>query len=197
MHQEIEIELKNLLTAAEFAAVRAAFRLDDGAFFRQENHYFDTPSFALKERAAALRIRAKEGRLTLTLKQTRADGTILEIHEPLSLSEAEALLAGIAAPRGAIADLLAELGINPHEVRCFGSLVTDRAEWPHEGGTLCLDHNCYLQSEDYELEYEVDHVEAGEKRFLRLLEALGIPRRPAPNKIARFYARMKEMEERR
>ncbi|MFC0298879.1 CYTH domain-containing protein [Geobacillus jurassicus] len=197
MRQEVEIELKNLLTAAEFTAVRTAFRLDDGAFRRQENHYFDTPSFALKERAAALRIRAKEGRLTLTLKQTRVDGTILETHEPLSPSEMEALLAGKAAPRGVIAALLIEMGVNPQEVRCFGSLVTDRAEWPHEGGTLCLDHNRYLQSEDYELEYEVDHVEAGEERFLRLLGALGIPRRPAPNKIARFYARKKEMEERR
>ncbi|AKU27398.1 CYTH domain-containing protein [Geobacillus stearothermophilus] len=196
MHQEIEIELKNLLTAAEFAAVRAAFRLDDGAFFRQENHYFDTPSFALKERAAALRIRAKEGRFTLTLKQTRADGALLETHVPLTPSEAEALLTGVPL-HGTIAALLAELGIDPSNVRHFGSLVTERAQWPYEGGTLFLDRNFYLQSEDYELEYEVDHVEAGEKRFLRLLEALGIPRRPAPNKIARFYARMKEMEERR
>ncbi|MEW5323012.1 CYTH domain-containing protein [Geobacillus thermoleovorans] len=196
MHQEIEIELKNLLTAAEFATVRAAFGLDDGAFFRQENYYFDTSSFALKEQAAALRIRAKEGRFTLTLKQTRADGSLLETHESITPSEAEALLAG-APLRGTIAVLLSEMGVNPQEVRCFGSLVTDRAEWPHEGGTLCLDHNRYLQREDYELEYEVDHVEAGEKRFLRLLGALGIPRRPAPNKIARFYARKKEMEERR
>ncbi|ARA97478.1 MULTISPECIES: CYTH domain-containing protein [Geobacillus] len=195
MYQEVEIELKNLLTAAEFDAVRAAFRLDDGAFRRQENHYFDTPLFALKEQAAALRIRVKDGRFTLTLKQTQTDGTILETHEPLTPSEAEALLAG-AAPQGAIAVLLREMNVDPHDVRCFGSLVTDRAEWPHEGGTLCLDHNRYLQSEDYELEYETDNAEAGEERFLRLLGTLGIPRRPAPNKIARFYARKYEMEER-
>ncbi|MBB6283350.1 CYTH domain-containing protein [Geobacillus subterraneus] len=195
MRQEVEIEFKNLLTAAEFDAVRSAFRLDDGAFRRQENHYFDTPSFALKEQAAALRIRVKEGRFTFTLKQTQADGSLLETHEPLAPSEAEALLAG-AAPRGAIAVLLKEMDIDPRAVRCFGSLVTDRAEWPYEGGMLCLDHNRYLEHEDYELEYETDNAKAGEERFLRLLEALGIPRRLAPNKIARFYARKYEMGER-
>jgi len=195
MRQEVEIEFKNLLTAAEFDVVRSSFRLDDDAFCRQENHYFDTPSFTLKEQAAALRIRMKEGRFTLTLKQTQADGSVLETHEPLALSEAEALLAG-APLQGAIAELLKEMGINPCDVRCFGSLVTDRAEWPYEDGTLCLDHNRYLQSEDYELEYETDNAKAGEERFLRLLGTLGIPRRPAPNKIARFYARKYEMGER-
>ncbi|AGT31153.1 adenylate cyclase [Geobacillus genomosp. 3] len=195
MRQEIEIEFKNLLTAEEFAAVRAAFRLDDGAFRRQENHYFDTPSFALKRQAAALRIRVKEGRFTLTLKQTRADGSLLETHEPLTASEAEALLAG-APLYGTIAVLLSEMGVDPHKVRCFGSLITERAQCSYESGLLCLDRNFYLQSEDYELEYETDNAKTGEERFLRLLESLGIPRRPAPNKIARFYARKCEMEER-
>ncbi|KYD24377.1 CYTH domain-containing protein [Geobacillus sp. FSL W8-0032] len=194
MHQEVEREWKNLLTREEFAAIRAAFGLDDDAFRRQENYYFDTPSFALKQQGAALRIRAKDGRLMLTLKQTQTDGTLLETHEPLTPSEASALLNG-AAPRGGIASLLVNLGIDPHRLRCFGSLVTDRAEWPYEGGTLCLDHNRYLHCEDYELEYETDDAVAGEDRFLRLLAALGIPRRPAPNKIARFYAQKDEMGE--
>lgn len=59
MAQEIEIEFKNLLTKNEFEKLTQAYQLDNEDFVLQENHYFDTKSFALKHKGAALRIRKR------------------------------------------------------------------------------------------------------------------------------------------
>jgi uncharacterized protein YjbK len=189
MDQEIEIEFKNLLTKEEFDRIRQAFHIADNAFEHQENHYFDTPQFLLKDKRAALRIRAKNGIYTLTLKQTAAHGALLEMHERLTKEEADALLNGTAVVQGSIAQILREIGVPPEQLRHFGSLATDRAQWAYEGGTLFLDHSHYLQTDDYELEYETEEAEIGRQRFLQLLDSLHIPIRPTANKIQRLYAK--------
>lgn len=49
MSQEIEIEFKNMLTKQEFKNI-AALQLTEKDFTDQKNHYFDTDSFALKQK---------------------------------------------------------------------------------------------------------------------------------------------------
>jgi uncharacterized protein YjbK len=195
MRQEIEIEFKNLLTKTEFTQIRELFHIDDHAFERQENHYFDTPQFTLKDKLAALRIRVKNGSYTLTLKQTKAEGVLLETHQQLTKEEANALLNGTAVVQGKVAAILQEIGVPPATLRHFGTLTTDRAQWTYKGGTLFLDRNYYLHTEDYELEYETEDAETGKQQFLQLLRSLHIPIRPAPNKIQRFYAKKYQTEE--
>lgn len=195
MRQEIEIEFKNLLTKMEFTQIREVFHIDDHAFERQENHYLDTPQFALKEKQAALRIRVKNGIYTLTLKQTKAEGVLLETHQRLTKEEAGALLNGTAVVQGKVAAILQEIGVPPAALHHFGTLTTDRAQWTYKGGMLFLDRNYYLGTEDYELEYETEDVKNGKQQFLQLLCSLHIPIRPAPNKIQRFYAKKYQMEE--
>ncbi|WP_420768364.1 CYTH domain-containing protein [Parageobacillus thermoglucosidasius] len=192
MEQEIEIEFKNLLTKEEFDRIRQAFHIADNAFEHQENHYFDTPQFLLKDKRAALRIRVKNGSYTLTLKQTAAHGALLETHEQLTKEEADALLNGTAVVQGSIAQILREIGVPPEQLRHFGTLATDRAQWAYEGGTLFLDHSHYLQTDDYELEYETEEAESGRQRFLQLLASLHIPLRPTTNKIQRLFAKKYE-----
>ena len=67
MSQNIEIEFKNMLTEDEFHKFLTHFQITSTDFFKQENHYFDTKDFALKEHGCALRIREKKDRFEMTL----------------------------------------------------------------------------------------------------------------------------------
>ncbi len=186
MNQEIEIEFKNLLSEEEFNKLAAAFSLPYSRFISQTNHYFDTPAFSLKAIGTALRIRVKEGTHVLTLKEPHPEG-LLETHQSLSEKDSKSILETAQLPEGPIKERLLEADIPLAELELLGSLTTSRAEAPYEQGEIMLDHSTYLQTGDYELEYEATDRESGEKAFHSLLKRYDIPLRPAPNKIQRFF----------
>ncbi|XXM73870.1 CYTH domain-containing protein [Lysinibacillus sphaericus] len=186
MAQEIEIEFKNLLTKEEYMKMIQQFSVKDTDFMVQENHYFDTPGFQLKERQSALRVRQKEGTYTLTLKTPVTDG-LLETNQRLSAVQAEELLDHGIFPDGEVKDFLLNLGASVSSLCCFGSLRTKRAELAYRGGLLVFDESSYFDKVDYELEYEVKDFKEGEKIFFNFLKEIGIPIRETENKIKRFY----------
>lgn len=187
-NQEIEIEFKNLLTFDEFTSLCSAFKVKSDDFFTQENHYFDTAGFALKDKGCALRVRKKGDTFTLTLKQP-ADEGLLETHQVVTEDEFVAMIsANTGLVSGIISNILSdELSISPSEVIYFGSLKTNRAELAYKDGLLVLDESNYMDTSDFELEYEVKNYAEGEKLFHELLDAYGIPLRETKNKIVRFY----------
>ncbi len=186
MTQNIEIEFKNMLTKIEYESLLKYFKISQSQIFSQENHYFDTPDFALKSNNSALRIRKKGGTYEMTLKQPANEG-LLETNQVIG--EEEVLMAihqGIL-PTGIIRSLIEEYQISFSTIEYFGSLITERVELEYKQGLLVLDHSIYLSKEDYELEYEVEDYQFGEKIFLELLKQLKIPSRKTENKIVRFY----------
>lgn len=195
MAQEIEIEFKNILTKDEFERLKAHFGLSASSFVTQQNHYFDTNSFSLKEKKSALRIRKKKDQYTLTLKQPAKIG-LLETHQPLTETEAlDAISTSRLPSSGDVIEKLKELHINRNEIEFFGTLTTNRAEIVYEDGIFVLDHSQYLQKEDYEVEFEVQDEKKGKEQFLTLLKSFNIPIRKTENKIKRFYlAKYKEGE---
>ncbi|WP_243291363.1 CYTH domain-containing protein [Bacillus sp. FJAT-47783] len=187
MTQEIEIEFKNLLTKEEFLKLTHYFHLNDSSFVTQHNHYFDTKDFSLKKLGAALRIREKKDRFTLTLKQPAQVG-LLETHQLLSEKEVEqAIQHSILPATGEVIHQLSKLHIKAEDLQFFGTLTTDRAEVLLEEGLIVLDHSRYLKKEDFEIEFEVQDEELGKKRFRSLLQSFHIPIRHTDNKIKRFY----------
>jgi len=187
MNQEIEIEFKNMITKEEFHTLCEHFSIAKSDFVLQENHYFDSEDFALKNKGCALRIRKKKANYEMTLKQPAQEG-LLETNEKVSEDEAKAIIETSRIPDGAIATILREeLHINPDSVNYFGTLITSRAETDYKGGLLVIDHSMYLNTEDYELEYEVSDFLSGQKLFKELLKTLNIPERKTDNKIKRFY----------
>jgi uncharacterized protein YjbK len=188
MTQSLEIEFKNLLTRLEYEKIISYFHLNESMFFQQENHYFDTKNFALKENKSALRIRKKTTHYEFTLKQPVQEG-ILETNQILTEPEAMAAFENNEIPDGHIANVLTQMNINLRDIHFFGTLTTKRAEWNYENGLLVLDYSSYLHKEDYELEYEVTNREIGQGTFLNLLSLLQIPVRKTENKIMRFYLR--------
>ncbi|MCM3616844.1 CYTH domain-containing protein [Sutcliffiella horikoshii] len=187
-HQEIEIEFKNMLTFDEFTSLCSAFKVKSEDFFSQENHYFDTPTFALKDKGCALRVRKKGESFTLTLKQPAAEG-LLETHQSVSEEEFVSMKEGhIGIIEGTISSILmAELGVDPSKTLYFGSLKTNRVELPYKNGLLVLDESNYMETSDFEVEFEVNNYAEGEKSFHELLTSYGIPLRETKNKIVRFY----------
>lgn len=186
MSQNIEIEFKNILTTEEFKKLVHFFLLKENEFFTQENHYFDTTDFALKEQGSALRIREKNSQYEMTFKQPKKEG-LLETNQTLSVEEANEALSGGRLPDGMIKELISKMSIPFSSLVYFGSLKTRRAEFTYEGGLLVFDHSSYLNIEDFEVEYEVENYRNGQKIFIQLLEKHGIPLRPTDNKISRFY----------
>ncbi|WP_010283333.1 CYTH domain-containing protein [Bacillus timonensis] len=192
MSQELEIEFKNILEETEYQRLLKVFSIDDTKKVFQENFYFDTPEFALKNQGAALRIREKKGTYTLTLKQPVTRG-LLETHQILTAEEAKQMLDGGHIIAGEVASILKKLSIEPTDVTFFGSLKTSRAEVEYKNGLLVLDKSYYLNKTDFEVEYEVTDELCGKIVFQELLQQYNIPIRKTDNKIRRFYNRKKQI----
>jgi uncharacterized protein YjbK len=186
MSQNIEIEFKNMLTKDEYERLLKEFNIDKRQIFTQENHYFDSSEFALKSLGSALRIRKKPNGYEMTLKQP-ADVGLLETNQPLSEEEALRAIQFNKLPTGEIQQIIEEFGIPFSNLGYFGSMITNRVEVDYNKGLLVLDHSLYLNTEDYELELEVNDEEHGKNSFLSLLKSFGIPTRKTKNKIRRFY----------
>lgn len=186
MSQNLEIEFKNMLTQEEYQMLIHYYHIPENGIFSQENHYFDTSDFLLKDKGSALRIRQKSGEYELTLKQPFQDG-LLETNQRLSIEEATLAITTGILPYGSIKEIISKLDIPFSKMEYFGSLVTKRAEFSYKEGLLVLDHSFYLNKEDYELEYEVENYQDGQKIFLQFLKQHNIPQRKIKNKIQRFY----------
>jgi uncharacterized protein YjbK len=186
--QNIEIEFKNMLTEEEFLQLKTHFLLDSGNFKKQVNHYFDTPSFSLKDHHSALRVREKGSQFEMTLKQP-ADQGLLETTQLLSAAEAEEILSTGKLLDGEVKEAVCNMIDDADELQYFGSLTTERAEFEYKGGLLVLDHSYYLNTEDYEIEYEVTDETNGFRIFSALLDELKIRIRTTDNKIKRFYTK--------
>ena len=186
MSETIEIEFKNILTKDEYEILLKEFKVEEKQIITQNNHYFDTPDFALKNLGSALRIREKYEHYEMTLKQPAAVG-LLETTQHLSVNEFQTAIQYGKLPTGKIHDVIEQLDISFNSIAYFGSLLTKRAEFPYRNGLLVLDHSFYLNNEDYEVEYEVEDFQLGQSAFQELLKQYGIPIRKTQNKIARFY----------
>lgn len=185
--QNIEIEFKNMLSREEFLLLKRHFNISEDQFRKQVNHYFDTAAFTLKDHGSALRIREKENKFELTLKQPAQTG-LLETNQQLSAKEAESALSTGKIPDGEVKNAVLKMLVNTDSLQYFGSLTTVRAELEYNTGLLVLDHSYYLNKEDFELEYEVTDEKEGYEIYSSLLQQLNIPVRPTDNKIKRFYA---------
>lgn len=186
MSEILEIEFKNMLTKSEYEKLLKIFQINQEQIFTQENHYFDTPDFTLKNFGSALRIRQKENNYELTLKQPASVG-LLETTQILSAQEFTTALQLGSLPKGIVYDRMTDLGVAIKEVEYFGSLTTNRVEFSYKKGILVLDHSYYLNKDDYELEYEVEDFQLGNQIFQELLKQYEIPKRQTKNKIRRFY----------
>ncbi|PXW93132.1 adenylate cyclase [Streptohalobacillus salinus] len=189
--QEIEIELKNLLTKEEFETCLTHYNQDLANAKKQINHYFETPDFQLKARGAALRIREKNNHYTMTLKEPHKDA-LLETHANMSEAEARQFIHNQDTFPSLIAEALNRLDINQGALIYGGQLRTERLEFEEDGLLIVLDKSHYHGLTDYELEIEGPSVASVEAKLNQLLSQLAISKKQTPNKIARFYQALQQ-----
>ncbi|WP_188455651.1 CYTH domain-containing protein [Virgibacillus oceani] len=186
MTQEIEIEYKNILTKDEFEACLHRYPFPESGV-KQTNYYFETSDFSLKEHGCALRIREKNGKFVLTLKEPHPNG-LLETHEPLSKEEAHEMINGKIVKRDTINNQLQNKNIAMTEIVYCGKLITVRREINYENVLLVLDYSMYNEAADYELEIEAPTEDIGKNFMNNFLAKNNINKRDTPTKIERFFA---------
>nr|WP_263313830.1 CYTH domain-containing protein [Mammaliicoccus sp. Marseille-Q6498] len=185
MGQELEIEFKNMLTEDEYKSIKHYY-FKQNEPFKQTNHYIDTQNHDIISKKMALRIREKANQFEMTLKVPQEVG-LLEYNEVVEfLPEKNQKLDKQFLPIS-ITNILMKHNIPIEELELLGDLTTYRLEKETEDGLLVLDHSKYLNTEDYELEFEVSDYQQGEKAFSKLLNSLNINRRKPDNKVKRFF----------
>jgi uncharacterized protein YjbK len=188
MAQEIEIEVKTMVTEDAYLTLLKAFHFDPNEAIVQNNHYFETNDFFLKSVNAALRIRERNERFTLTLKQPHQTG-LLETHQILTKAESTVALQQGSLPNGEVLDQLNQLKIPVKQLTHLGTLTTSRIEFEYKDGLLCLDKSTYFDVTDYEVEFEGTSEEHAETTLNALLKEFGLSKQPTENKVRRFFAR--------
>ncbi len=191
----IERELKLMIDAAGYRRL-ASWAQAAGAPLApvtQRNVYFDTPSGALRAGGMMLRVRSRGGAHEATLKVRRAmdDGAMVaeEITAPLASGALQGAV-GTAPWRALVAAVGAEAA-SALEVQ--GELVTHRAEveTPH-GLRLEVDHSEYAGQEDWEVECEVEDLEAARAALLPWLASLGVAATPSQvTKVGRLFGALR------
>lgn len=182
---ELEIEFKNLLTAGEHDTLY-------NTFFKAEekqsllNYYIDTDNLDLRKNTLLLRIRVTKGAQMMTLKAPTEKG-ILEFNAEVDYDlKTVETLSSEDLPE-IITHELKTRNIDVDDLIIYGSLTTERFETDYKDGLLVLDQSAFLDTRDFEIEYEVTDYDQGETRFDLLLEEYEIERRPEVTKSERFY----------
>ncbi|SDC29114.1 Uncharacterized protein YjbK [Pelagirhabdus alkalitolerans] len=189
MSQEIEIELKNLLTKDEYHRLLKAYTTEQSKIEKQVNHYFETPNFDLKKNGAALRIRLKNQKYTVTLKQPHTDG-LLETHADINEDIFKKWINNQPTRVPEIEQALSKLSIDYQDLEYGGSLTTERMETEENDTLIVIDKSDYNGITDYELEIEASSRQDAEKKMKQLLSDYAITNKETPNKIKRFYDTM-------
>ncbi|HEY8436845.1 MAG TPA: CYTH domain-containing protein [Haloplasmataceae bacterium] len=187
---EREIEFKTLLTEADYKRLIDRFAISDQDFFTQVNVYYDTENLDLTQQKCALRIRMKDGKYILTLKE-QGNRSNLETNQTLHSDEATSLHTNGLLPPGPVRTRLRELNIQ-EPLYAVTQIVTKRAEIPYRGQRLFFDQSTYEGVTDYELELEATNYETGQEVFESLLTDLGISYRPSHPKIYRALTQKKK-----
>ncbi len=179
MTKNIEIEFKTVVTPEKYHELLKLFKLENN-IFKQINHYFDTDDYQLNQKKMVLRIRQKsDTHYKVTLKSQSEQGAF-ESHVLLSPQQAKAMIEHGFYTKDFFDDL-------DYFVTFRVSLDNYRVSTPYEGGTLFLDRCDYCNVTDYEVEYEVDDYDQGQKLFEKFLKDHQITPAPTRRKSERAF----------
>lgn len=192
MSIEKEIEFKNLLTKDEYLKLLEAFQFKADEALHQVNVYFSTEHLPLSEKKRAFRMRIKNNKYELTLKE--ADNELVSYETTVDINVQEA--ANILQTQEVDLQQYEPFKNLGNKLHILGSLETWRIETEFKGGLLVFDHSKYGQVEDYEVEYETTSEIEGARIFNLFLQQHQIPTRFANKKIVRFYEELLKAETR-
>lgn len=158
MKQHLEIEYKTQLTQDEFNRILDSLPFEEPKY--QENTYYDTPQRSLFNQQSMCRIRTIGKNYEFTLKVPQEEGVL----------EYEVTLNDKSLNDDRIIHFLNERNIDMKTMKIIAFSNTVRYEYSDLYGVWCLDYTKFLNSFDFELEYEL-HA-ANEKAYPHYLDTL-------------------------
>lgn len=173
MSSNLEIEAKILVSEEEFQKVTDFFAVSLKDAVKQKNYYIDTPTQTLRQVGFGLRIREKDGYLTLTLKSPLSEGT-LEKNQIIHKDEFTLLRDKNIFPSGPIEEFLTILGFEIPKLKILTSLTTERISVNYDQREISLDKNMYAEITDYEIESEQSSIDLAELILKKLCQDVGI-----------------------
>ncbi len=182
MAKDVRIEFKTLLTKSEYDRLYEQFKDYPGNL--QTNYYFDTKRFTLKASDAVLRIKRRDG-LVLTFERKKGYN-FQRIDEDITEEQFKALIEEGIIPSEKIALEVNEI-IKGQNIVNFMNLATYRISIPYNKGRLSLDRCEYVDTVDYELEYEVTNREKGKLEFIEIIKEFNIAYKKSQLKLKRAY----------
>lgn len=166
MSKEIEIEFKILLNKKTYSKIYKDLIKKPHKLYIQTNYYLTHPN--LEKNKMMLRIRQIDDTFELTLKEPYIDSS-LETNLPLTLEQKNKIINHQPYPN-TIFTYLQKYNINALDLQQPYSLTTTRLDYKYNDGMISLDYNEYLNTKDYELEYEVPNKEIGLEHFYNFIK---------------------------
>lgn len=170
MSKEFEIEFKVLLDEQLYTKLYKDLTKFSHNLYTQTNYYMTHP--ILDQKKFMLRIREKNNKYELTLKQPYHDHSIesnILINDDIKNNIFNKITID-----NEIFDELSKYGIKQSELENNYNLKTTRLDVKFDYGTLSLDLNVYLDTIDYELEFEVTDPIKGLQQFNQILSDYNI-----------------------
>ena len=181
-----EIEFKQIISASLYETLQEKY-FKNCVLFKQVNYYIDTPDFKLKQHRSALRIRVKDKQFEMTLK-TPAEVGLMEYNHIISINpEIDMIIPNDSLPDDIRQILVKQFGVNDQSLSILGALTTYRQETQYQGDLRVLDKSEYLDTTDYELEFEVKDYDQGLQKFQSLLNEWNLEHKQPLNKVQRFF----------
>lgn len=152
----VEIEFKTSISKEKYLELLKHFDLEDN-IFKQTNYYFDTNELELNNKQMVLRIRQKDNRFKVTLKNQSGNNSF-ENHVLLKEQQAKQMIKEGFNTK----DFFDEID---YFVTFKSSLDNYRVSTPYKEGVLFLDKCDYSDVVEFEVEYEVAEYDTGKKIF--------------------------------
>ena len=156
----LEIEYKTLIDKEEYQSLLPPFV--DTELVVQTNHYIDNPISSSGKEKMALRVRTFIDQAELTLKVPEAVGHFWVQSKPQPRRNRRRSFNIQQFPDGEIKNPWSLKKFPLNNLAVWGSLTTERFEKETAAGLVALDHSLSLDTEDYELEIEVETAEQEE-----------------------------------
>lgn len=182
MAKEIIAEFKTLLTKEEYNRIYETIKDHPGNL--QTNYYFDTKRFTLKASDAVLRVKHREV-YTLTLERKKGYNFV-RIDEDMTEEQFKDLVENGIIHSEKIAQEVNDI-IKGQKILNFMNLATYRISVPYKKGKLSLDRCEYVNTVDYELEYEVANRNTGKLEFIQIIKDYNIAYKKSQVKLKRAY----------
>lgn len=147
--EDFEQEVKFLLDQETFEKIYGGFVSEKNPK-KQVNYYFN-PAALVGDKSTTIRIREKDGKYTLTIKEKKSDAKDLSTEKSATISKDD--FNKIMAAGSLKVDAYLENSLKG-EVSYLGSLETIRDEVQYKNIALAFDKSTYFDQVDYEIEME-------------------------------------------